>query len=81
MAQQQLLDDRPGHLQFRLRPVPDTAPGRRVGDAGMLACAAFCTLPPLVGAGLLTAGAAAAVNQTLIAAAIALAILAVVFLG
>ncbi|OHV37600.1 hypothetical protein BBK14_33245 [Parafrankia soli] len=47
----------------------------------MLACAACCALPLLVGAGLLTAGAAAAVNQTLIAAAIALAVLAVLFLG
>ncbi|OAA20103.1 hypothetical protein UG55_108116 [Frankia sp. EI5c] len=47
----------------------------------VLACAACCALPLLIGAGLLTAGAAAAVNQTLVAAAIALAVLAVVFLG
>ncbi|CUU59372.1 hypothetical protein Ga0074812_12749 [Parafrankia irregularis] len=47
----------------------------------ILACAACCSLPLLVGVGLLTAGTAAAINQTLSGAAIALAVLAVLFLG
>ncbi|MBL7502425.1 hypothetical protein [Frankia nepalensis] len=76
---------------FEIQTAPDESQAhdqpwtpRRIalsGTLAVLACAACCTLPLLVGAGVLTAGAAAAVNQTLAAAAIALAVLAVVFLG
>ncbi len=57
---------------------------RRVALSGALAvaaCAACCALPLLVGAGTLTAGAAAALNQTLLAVSVGLVVLAVVFWG
>ncbi len=54
-----------------LGPVPHAALASVPVTLAMPACAACCALPLLVGAGMLTARFAAAVNQILIAAAIA----------
>ncbi|WP_235489005.1 hypothetical protein, partial [Frankia sp. AvcI1] len=64
-----------------LGPLPHAALASVPVTLAMPACAACCALPLLVGAGILTAGFAAAVNQILIAAAIAPAVLAVVLVA
>ncbi|MFC7530498.1 hypothetical protein [Actinoplanes sp. GCM10030250] len=63
-------------------PIPvliDNAPPRRTqitGALAILACAACCTLPLLIAAGLLTGAGAAFLEQTLLAVAAGLAALA-----